>query len=558
MNEMLRPLLLTAMVAGLTACGGGGGGGGSPSANDGGGAVAHGAAPEAKSGAEAEELVCSGNRCRLADGANQAVGSMYRFYNDSHLERELVVSGLSPAIWHAVSTKVSGAGVAAGELSLRQEEKDAGPREPDYQAEHAELSAIYAQKAPAQRLKLGQGARREAPVAYAPGEEKTWFDSIHENDVATTLRTKRALPGGASVHVWTENGAGVSARQADFLAERFAGSVYPLEVSLLGQPWGVVGNPVFAGFTIPADTRDVHIVVTPLRAQGNAGLMGYVWSGNALRNLCTEDAKPCQKYQRSNAALAVFLSSEVLARSAAGEEWHERSQGAGEALSTLAHEFSHLFYSYNKRYKPAVPVKVETWEDEMFAQSIAYLVLADTFGGGRGAGRDAHPDLRPRADFERALDFVPCDFSRWNGASSCYPKALALGALMVHQYGHQLFRPWLESQNPGAQAVSEGLRAAGGAGYADMLERYAGTMLSAGAANVAGRYGYPAKRVVLPGSPLLPQGREIQLPGIALSADKPLIPMDGQYDTSKQFSYIGNGIWTLRVPANSWITLTKR
>jgi hypothetical protein len=324
-------------------------------------------------------------------------------------------------------------------------------------------------------------------------------------------------------------------------------------VSLLGQPWGETNSKI-AAYYIPVDTQDVHIVVLPLPAR----TLGYVWTGNFFLDSCpaVKNKSDCSKTDRSNEALTVFLSSDMLGRVAAGEAWHDRSPGASLAISTLGHEFSHLIFNYHRYFKGEAAVKTETWENELFAQTMGYLAAADTFRGGRGAGADAHPDLRPGGDFEQALGWVACSFSGWKDRS-CYPKAMALGAMVLHTHGPAFLQTWMTSPVAGAPALSAGLRAAGGQGYIDVLERYTGTMLSAGSAAVPARYGYAARQISLPPSTYLPHGKNIALPAISIAGDRSLFPTTPNFEISKQYSHVRNGVLTLRVPANSWLSLRK-
>ena len=118
----------------------------------------------------------------------------------------------------------------------------------------ARSGALSLRSAGSHRLLAEQASLQAA--SYAIGDKRVWHDM--DSDSATSLQAMRDLPnGGGKVYVWAQDGLDVSvgSDQADALAERFANSVYPLEASVVSEPWGNDIDPGWRALALPGDTR---------------------------------------------------------------------------------------------------------------------------------------------------------------------------------------------------------------------------------------------------------------------------------------------------------------
>ncbi|WP_434633986.1 hypothetical protein [Chromobacterium sp. CV08] len=359
---------------------------------------------------------------------------------------------------------------------------------------------------------------------YAVGDKRVWHDLLGDSD--TTLLAIRALPGGkGSAYVWAQDGLKsnlsnikISTKQADAFAERFVNSVYPIESALVGEPWGEVDTS-WGSYVMPPDSSDINIVISRLNSFGGKTL-GYTrWINMLLpgaeRVVCVNEPEQCNAVVRnSNQALALFVDIDNFI-DVGSSDWTVQGKGPSLALSTMAHEYLHLIYSYNKTLRrPVGALPPSVWEGEVAAQTMAYLVSADTFTGGRGDEDNSHPDLRPNGDFSSFISQRPrCILRRWGIGGACYPFALGLGMMMLHQYGEGVLKPWIVGSKIKQEAIDDGIYLSGGKNFADLRQQLAIAWFY----GVFGSgYTFPAKSISLPTSHYLPNGKVINLPAVRI------------------------------------------
>ncbi|AXE30382.1 hypothetical protein DK842_10995 [Chromobacterium phragmitis] len=579
----IKPTVLASVImsALLTACGGGGGSGGASAANGAGGSPSAAFHQRSSSGLEVGTLDCAGASCKVpASGGAALSGSVYRYSNATNRDQTIQLAGPVTSAWQAEFVRISGGDTStqfrmAG-ANLRGASSAAADR---LEAEsQAVLNAVAknSRDGALQRLQLQHSAKLSGAQAalqqqaYALGDVRTWHDM--DGDSPTTLKAVRDLPnGGGKVYVWGQSGldVAVSNAQADALAERFAGSVYPLEASVVSEPWGNDIHPGWRSLALPGDTKDVHLVLSrlndPAKSSGSR-LLGYVRWTNALlasaaSSLCQGDAECADVIGKSNQALATFIDLDTFAKADSPGNWSMKDNGPSLALSTMAHEYLHVLYAYNKilRQKPGSPSGT-VWENELAAQTMGYLVSADTYTGGRGRDANSHPDLRPRGDFEQFLNKPACNLKGWSVAAenyTCYPKALALGMQMLHQFGPGVMKPWVTGSSTGERALNDGLRAVGGGDYSSLLQRLTTTLsLGALSQDVAG-FGFPAKTITLAANQYFPLGKDLQLPAVRFQAGEVGWGSDRGQETWRQPLAVSRGVARITVPANSHLLLVK-
>lgn len=549
-------ILISVISALLSACGGGGGGGG-------------GDAPQPKSNQqvtpsqEVADISCNGSTCALPASAGASLsGSVYQYHNASTRSQMLTLSGPMTVHWKGVITQVSADAAYSPRI--------AGAKATDSESERKlqqELDAFYG------KTKFWAGLAKQVPAharvqariaaarAYALDDTRQWFDTISQSQLSSRLKASQALPNGGMVYVWAQDGvAPVSSEQANFLAERFANSVHPIESAVISEPWG----PVHADWrngVIDSASKDVHLVLAQLNQPASAfkGLLGYVFPANAMLKsmaqsaVCQQPGEDCSAIANSNEALVTFINVDTLvAKDANASAWTAQSAGASLALSTLAHEYQHILYSYNKLYRRSLGTPVSsTWEDELAAQTMGYLVSADTYGGGRGDSSDAHPDLRSGGDFSRFLSQPACDMKAWSSRFSCYPKALAAGMLMLHQYGAGVMKPWVTGPNTGERALNDGLAAVGGGNYGSLMQRLSSSLALAGNSPWPKGFGFPAAQLQLA------SGKTIRLPQVNIAQDEVGWSKNSASETyALDMSVAGSGL-NVWLPANARLSLIK-
>nr|WP_246880994.1 hypothetical protein [Chromobacterium violaceum] len=575
MKEIKKTVLASVILSALlSACGGGGGEG--TSGNGDASAVGRSAG-----GVEVGALDCSGVSCKVpASASGAASGSVYRYSNTTGRDQTLQLIGPVTSAWQAEFVRISG-----GDTSTQFKQSGSGLRGAGREvADRLEVESQAVLNAVAknssngalQRLQLQHSAKLSGAQAalqqqaYALGDARTWHDM--DGDSPTTLKAVRDLPnGGGKVYVWGQSGldVGVDNAQADALAERFAGSVYPLEASVVSEPWGNDIHPSWRSLALPGNTKDVHLVLSRLNdpAKTSGGrLLGYVRWTNALlasaaSSMCQGDAECADVIGKSNQALVTFIDLDTFAKADSPGNWSMKDNGPSLALSTMAHEYLHVLYAYNKilRQKPgSAPTTV--WENELAAQTMGYLVSADTYTGGRGRDANSHPDLRPRGDFEQFLAKPACNLKGWSVAAddyTCYPKALALGMQMLHQFGPGVMKPWVTGPSKGESALNDGLRAVGGGDYGSLLQRLTTTLALGGYSQEVAGFGFPAKTITLPANQYFPAGKTLQLPAVRFQASEVGWRNDSSQETWRQPLAVSRGAARITVPANSHLLLVK-
>ncbi|MGY8625648.1 M30 family zinc metallopeptidase [Chromobacterium violaceum] len=574
-KTVLASVILSAM---MTACGGGG----SSSADSGSGnAPSVAFYQRSAGGVEVGTLDCSGASCKVpASASGAASGSVYRYSNTTGRDQTLQLTGPVTSAWQAEFVRISG-----GDTSTQFKQSGSGLRGAGREVadrleaeSQAVLNAVAknSSNGALQRLQLQHSAKLSGAQAalqqqaYALGDARTWHDM--DGDSPTTLKAVRDLPnGGGKVYVWGQSGldVGVDNAQADALAERFAGSVYPLEASVVSEPWGNDIHPSWRSLALPGSTKDVHLVLSRLNdpAKTSGGrLLGYVRWTNALlasaaSSMCQGDAECADVIGKSNQALVTFIDLDTFAKADSPGNWSMKDNGPSLALSTMAHEYLHVLYAYNKilRQKPgSAPTTV--WENELAAQTMGYLVSADTYTGGRGRDANSHPDLRPRGDFEQFLAKPACNLKGWSVAAddyTCYPKALALGMQMLHQFGPGVMKPWVTGPSKGESALNDGLRAVGGGDYGSLLQRLTTTLALGGYSQEVAGFGFPAKTITLPANQYFPAGKTLQLPAVRFQASEVGWRNDSSQETWRQPLAVSRGAARITVPANSHLLLVK-
>ncbi|WP_440026662.1 hypothetical protein, partial [Chromobacterium amazonense] len=392
------------------------------------------------------------------------------------------------------------------------------------------------------------------PEYTDPTQGKLWH--IEKNkDIAAFPLAFRDLPNGGRVYVWVKIDSDMEkyAKQAKYLADQFADHVYPLELSLLGPHWGSLDNPEAQKEFLPANYRDIHIVATTL----DEGVNGFV-------SFYDRRAKTLSKKNRAH---VIYLRLDyVKPEDEIKNPWHGESDLAARAVGTMAHEFAHMIFAYHKLVRSWQPNESayknererETWEEEFFAQTAAYLVAAERFPRGLDSAGQTHPFFRRNGYFQAGLNSAGCRMDGWD-AAACYGKAGLLGALMIHRYGHGILKDWLQSEKFGVEALNEAIQKNGGVDYFDLKERFAGVaMLAGGKAAVPERYAFPVREVQVGPNVYMPHPRRYALPEVHLSK----FSVSWNQQENKQaldvermmISRLNN---TLTVPANGSLTLLR-
>lgn len=531
-------LIGLAITVALTGCGGGGGGGGSPAASNAVPGSTTSQTPTASttpkplelaSAFEIHSLDCHSGSCVLPISATRAVaGSQYHYRNETGQPQKVHVSGFPQdgLSWGAVLTSLPElAGSEQRVVPTTQLSSEEGPCVP----------LAYIKCEPSTDIELAN-----LPLKSL----KDWY--IQSAEIHSVLEASQALPGGGAVYVWRDQTAQLTTEQANLVASQFTESIYPVETSLLGRPWGKVHKGNALRYLSP-EMKDVNIVIT---SSLSPTVMGMVMPVNRTTKQLIDAGRRNQINERQ----LIFLSK-TLFQEKDGQRWIDSPQ-VGKMLSTLAHEFTHLIFDYRKVAYPKSRITDLKWEDEFFAQATAHFAMTHRYQIAAENGARSHPSFPLRA-FDKLM--MDSDFSRWSTGS--YEKASTLGAFMVHQYGPELLRDWLKSQHSGVYALNEAIRNNGGKDFLDTKARFVSTMLIASRFQAQDGYGFPSREMTLEAGETSLTPLQLNLPSLdMLKAGLPLFPLwkdDGSVETGQLINFPRNGSWDINLPANSVLILHK-
>ncbi|WP_162999318.1 hypothetical protein [Burkholderia sp. Nafp2/4-1b] len=248
------------------------------------------------------------------------------------------------------------------------------------------------------------------------------------------------------------------------------------------QPWGPRPASADNDGLIPAEIRDIDIVIAP----------------NGAGNIQFFDNAQLRRKPTSNEALALFIGSDGLACTQGNEALcvNLASREIVFALANnLLHELTHLVHYYYRAVRPGEARRYETWLEESVSSAHGYIVAMSRF---------PHTPVQ-------MTEFLPwfggkyvCSLTSIDGSpgtsltgpcvQNYYHGGQAFIVFLAHEYGTRIFRALLNAHGRGADALDEAIRACGGAGFADAFRRW-GSLLAILHGPMPAGYAIPAVRV---------------------------------------------------------------
>lgn len=261
-----------------------------------------------------------------------------------------------------------------------------------------------------------------------------------------------------------------------FLSPGPDNDIYEWVTNICGAHWGPSDNSNF----IP-DTDDIHVWLTDIDNDNRVSspmITGYCNANNTHLK---------SSYAYSNEKLLIVIDAVLFGQTNNGK-W-DLSQHMG-AISTLAHEFTHMVYNYQKRVlnKQANNTAI----NEMCAQCVEDLVANKILANGPRGVSYITPNAGGSGNRSGRLplynsknEYTLLDWSSISDQRSLnYSKTYALGAYLMRNYGGaNLIKELIQNNSTGVQSVVDAVNTNGGkvASYGDLLERF-------GAANLLSDY----------------------------------------------------------------------
>lgn len=326
-----------------------------------------------------------------------------------------------------------------------------------------------------QEYSLGQ------PEKLVLGSSEIMYDDIGVARLSTVRKVVSAH--GKSLYIWVDNecwGAEstkkyyVTQEMVDALAPKFLDSgqdndIYEWVTSICGAPWGYTGYS-----NLIKSEDDIHIWLTDIDNDNTTTgtvTLGYFYSrDNFLRS----------SIAKSNEKLMFTLDAVLFASKTSGI-WSMSNYWPKHLVSTLAHEFTHMIYYYQKRIlKKQIG---NTAINEMCAQCVEDLVASKMLADGPRGVSYVTPNAGGAGNRSGRLPLYNSSneytLLNWSGNESerllNYSKTYALGAYLMRNYGGvSLIKELIQNNSTGVSSIEEAVNSNGGVGlkYEDILQKF--------------------------------------------------------------------------------------
>ena len=315
--------------------------------------------------------------------------------------------------------------------------------------------------------------------------EVGWSEVLYDdsgNGINSTVR-KVISENGKNLYVWVADNCWGSESPKSFhvtqsMLDEFApkflspgedNDIYEWVTNAAGEPWGATPY-----YNLIDETDDIHIWLMDIddddKTTGMVTL-GYFYSRD---NFLKSD------YPASNEKLLFTIDAVLFGKTTDGT-WSITDYWPSELISTLAHEFTHMIYFYQKQIlRGKTP---NTAINEMSAQCmedlVANKILADgprgVYYGTQSAGNSGNNYGR-LPDYNSNNYYTLLNWSNNNAEALInYSKTYALGAYLMRNYGGaNLIRELIQNNFTGAESIVKAVNANGGAvsGYGDVLQQF--------------------------------------------------------------------------------------
>ena len=340
---------------------------------------------------------------------------------------------------------------------------------PNKNLERGSLSPQYQQLLAIESQDLGVGTTEDL------------YDS-EGNVVKSTVR-KVISAHGKNLYMWVADNCWgenskkrhkVTQQMVDEFAPKFLNTgnnndIYEWVTNAAGDPWGPTPYSNLIG-----ETDDIHIWLMDIdddnSTTGQLTLGYYYARDNFIKGT----------YPDSNEKL-MFTIDAVLFSKPSGGSWSITDYWPKELISTLAHEFTHMIYFYQKEILSGQ--NSNTAINEMSAQCVEDLVANKIEADGPRGVPYATPlpgaakNINGRIPLYNTYnDYNLLDWSRNTDEGLLnYSKTYTLGAYLMRNYGGANFiRELIQNKATGSISIVDAVNSNGGAvsNYADILQRF--------------------------------------------------------------------------------------
>jgi hypothetical protein len=323
----------------------------------------------------------------------------------------------------------------------------------------------------------------ESSTSYAIGDSTEFYVVANEDDddeantdawVTSTLKSITTYHG-KTLYVWVQDDSWensniktyeVNQTMVDAFAEQFLANgddndIYEWVTGILGEPWGEHNYS-----NLIADTDEIHILMTDIGEDdipSGSVTLGFFYA------LDTFIADETSTYTENSNEKLMFYIDSVLLATPSGDSWEITDTYPSVLISTLAHEFQHMIYFYQKFIADSNASELataETWLNELASMAIQDM-LADkiesdgprgvSYTDGTAGASNNYSGRLPRYNY-----YNDASITDWEGELTNYSVNYAFGAYLMRNYGGASFlRSLVHSSNGNSEAIDDALSAQG-------------------------------------------------------------------------------------------------
>jgi len=209
-----------------------------------------------------------------------------------------------------------------------------------------------------------------------------------------------------------------------FLKDGPDNDIYDWVTTVFGEEWGASGSS-----SLIESSNHISILLTDISQDNkeNGGVIGYFHS---------KDNFIAAEYSGSNERIMFYIDSVMYANGT--DTWDENDFWPQQVFSTLAHEFQHMIYFYQKNVKQNLQ-GTDTWINEMLSESTEDLVAVKMNVDGprnvvasRGDAGESNNINGRYPLFNKNNTLSPIS---WDNTLENYSTVSSFGAYLLRNYG---------------------------------------------------------------------------------------------------------------------------
>jgi hypothetical protein len=275
-------------------------------------------------------------------------------------------------------------------------------------------------------------------------DEQIFIMGRDSEDVNVTATARRVVEdidtiyGEKSLTIWVENDAYgeeckkvkcVDDTMINTLANKFLKSgsdndIYDWVTNVFGEEWGTSNYS-----DLIEAPNHIDILLTDISNDNNAngGVIGYFYSKDNF----TKD-----RYIGSNERIMFYIDSVMFAN--ATDTWDENDFWPQQVFSTLAHEFQHMIYFYQKNVKQNLQ-GTEIWINEMLSESTEDLMAIKMNVNGPRNVEASRGDAGDKDNYNGRYPIFnennTLSINSWDNILANYSTVSSFGAYLLRNYG---------------------------------------------------------------------------------------------------------------------------